>query len=110
MISYAFIDGFTRSPRNVAIERIKHAVALADGVIVDFAFFGAEALRLTIELDAGQLETLREELEAHGDLELFSRCRAELQEARTMTRSHPIVAMLHLTTLAPLLESVVAAG
>jgi hypothetical protein len=98
MISYAFVDGFTRSPRNVAIEWIKRAIATADGVIADFAFYGSEALRLTIEVDAGGLDTLRKELEGH-DVEIFSRCRSEIDQARSMTPTHPLVVLLHLTFL-----------
>jgi len=99
MISYTFVDGFTRSPRPHAIERMKQAIASADGVIVDFAYFGGEAIRLTVELDAGALATLATELETH-DIELFTSCRTELTKAgSTMTSSHPIVAMLHITFL-----------
>jgi hypothetical protein len=96
MISYAFVDGFTRVARDEAIERLKQAIATADGVIVDFAFFGQEAIRLTVELDAGALATLRHALEA-GEVELFSRCVAEMDDAKSMNATHPILAMLHVT-------------
>jgi hypothetical protein len=95
VISYAFVDGFTRVARDEAIERLKHAIAEADGVIVDFAFFGWQAIRLTVELDAAALTVLRRELEA-AEVELFSRCRTDLDAAKTMDASHPIVAMLHV--------------
>lgn len=96
MISYAFVDGFTRIARDEAIERLKHAIANADGIIVDFAFFGREAIRFTVEVDAGALATLRRELEA-GQVELFPRCAAELDGAKSMNVTHPILAMLHVT-------------
>ena len=95
MISYAFVDGFTRVPREEAIERLKRAIAVADGVIVDFAFFGWQAIRLTVELDAASLAVLRREL-AGAEVELFSRCLLDLDDAKTMDPSHPIVAMLHV--------------
>lgn len=95
MISYAFVDGFTRVPRDEAIERLKRAIAHADGVIVDFAFFGWQAIRLTVELDAASLTVLREAL-ADAEVELFTRCLADLDGARSMDPSHPIVAMLHV--------------
>lgn len=96
MISYAFVDAFTRVARDEAIERLKQAIAAADGVIADFAFFGRQAIRLTVELDAGSLTVLRRELGA-ADIELFSKCIAELDEAKTMDTRRPIVAMLHVT-------------
>lgn len=95
MISYALVDAFTRVPRDEAIERLKRALARVDGVIVDFAFFGARAIRLTVETDAGALARLRAELE-ESDIELFPRCAAELDRAVTMHASRPIVAMLHV--------------
>jgi hypothetical protein len=98
VISYAFVDGFTRVPRAEAIERLKRAIAGADGVIVDFAFFEGSALRLTVELDAGALPMFRRAL-AHSEIELFSRCVSELEEAKAMDAHHPIVAMLHVTFL-----------
>ena len=95
MISYAFVDGFTRVRRDEAIERLKRAIAEADGVIADFAFFGGQAIRLTVELDAGALAILRRALE-DAEVELFTRCLADLASATTMAPSHPIVAMLHV--------------
>jgi hypothetical protein len=96
VISYAFVDGFTRVDRDEAIERLKRAIADADGVIVDFAFFGGEAIRLTVELEAAALDVLRRGL-ADSEIELFSRCVADLDAARHMDASHPIVAMLHVS-------------
>ena len=98
MISYTFVDGFTRVDRDEAIERLKRAIARADGVIVDFAFFGAEAIRLTVELDAASLLVLREEL-AQAEIELFTGCVADLDAARKMDPAHPILAMLHVSFL-----------
>lgn len=95
VISYAFVDGFTRVPREEAIERLKRAIAAADGVIVDFAFFGWQAIRLTVELDAASLAVLRRKL-ADAEVELFTRCLADLDDAKTMDPSHRIVAMLHV--------------
>ncbi len=99
VISYAFVDGFTRVPRDEAVERLKRAIAEADGVIVDFAFFEWKAIRLTVELDAASLATLRHALE-DAEVELFSRCVADLDAASKMAPSHPIVAMLHVAFVA----------
>ncbi|MDF2691814.1 MAG: hypothetical protein K0S65_197 [Labilithrix sp.] len=96
MISYAFVDGFTRVARDEAIERLKRVIAEADGVIVDFAFFGGEAIRLTVELEAAALGVLQRGF-AEAEIELFSRCTADLEAAKKMDASHPIVAMLHVT-------------
>jgi hypothetical protein len=98
VISYAFVDGFTRVARDEAIERLKRAIADADGVIVDFAFFGSEAIRLTVELDAASLLALRRGL-MDAEIELFSRCVADLDAAKRMEPSHPIVAMMHVSFL-----------
>jgi len=95
VISYAFVDGFTRVRRDEAVERLKRAIAHADGVIVDFAFFGGQAIRLTVELDAASLAVLRRALE-DSEVELFSRCLADLEAATKMAPSHPILAMLHV--------------
>jgi hypothetical protein len=99
MVSYAFVDGFTRAPREAALARLKHAIAAADGVISDFAFFGREAVRLTVELDVAGLRALRRELDAAG-VELFPKSAAELDAAKTMRSCRPLVAMLHIA-LAP---------
>lgn len=96
MINYAFVDGFTRVVREEAIERLKQAIAAVDGMIVDFAFFGQHAIRLTVELDVLALVALRRELESHR-VELFSRCARELDGATSMNGAHPILAMLHVT-------------
>lgn len=95
MISYALVDAFTRVSRDDAIGRLKRAIARADGVIVDFAFFGSRALRLTVELGAGALAMLTRELEG-AEIELFARSAAELDDAKGMDASRPIVAMLHV--------------
>ncbi len=96
MLSYGFVDGFTRIHRDEAIERLKQSIAFADGVIVDFAFFARDAIRLTVELDAGALAVLRRELEA-AEVELFPACIADLEAARTMNAQRPILAMLHVS-------------
>lgn len=95
VLSYVFVDGFTRVARGEAVARLKRAIADVDGVIVDFAFFGSTAIRLTVELDAASLVRLRAALEDSG-IELFARCIAELDVAKRMDASHPIVAMLHV--------------
>lgn len=101
MVSYTFVDGFTRVARAEAIARLKHAIVAADGVIVDFAFFGGEAIRLTVEVDDKALPLLRAELE-RGGVELFSRCVAELElldKRRSVDDEayrHPVLAMLHI--------------
>lgn len=96
MISYTFIDAFTRAPREEAIERLKRAIARADGVILDFAFFGSEAIRMTVEMDAAALATFREALD-EGEIELFARCATDLEAARKMDPAHPIFALLHVS-------------
>lgn len=95
MLSYAFIDGFTRIHRDEAIERLKLAIAFADGVIVDFAFFARDAIRLTVELDVGALEVLRGELAA-AEIELVPACVADLAAAKAVNAQRPIVAMVHV--------------
>lgn len=95
VISYAFVDGFTRIPREEAVARHKRAIAGAHGVIVDFAFFEVRAIRLTVELDAASLAVLRRGL-ADAEVELFTQCDADLDVAKLMAPSHPIVAMLHV--------------
>ena len=98
MISYTFVDGFTRVARDEAIERLKRAIAGADGVIVDFAFFGGEALRLTVEMDAAGMVVFRNAL-AEAEIELFGRCAADLAAVERMEPTHPIFALLHVTFL-----------
>ncbi len=70
MLSYAFVDAFTRVERPVAIARMKNAIADAERVIVDF-----EA----------------------GDVHLFDRCAIALDRnaARPSSRK-PVLAMLHV--------------
>lgn len=98
MISYAFVDGFTRIAREEAIERLKRAIADADGVIVDFAFFAREAIRMSVELPASAMAVLKSKLEEQS-VELFPRSAKNLDAASTMTASHPVVAMLHVAFL-----------
>ncbi len=99
MLSYALVDGFTRVDRDEAIERLKQAIAFADGVIVDFAFFAREAIRLTVELDIGALAALHRELEAAA-IELFPGCVAALEAAKRMNAERPILALLHVSFIA----------
>ncbi|MBX3192039.1 MAG: hypothetical protein KF819_33925 [Labilithrix sp.] len=94
MLSYAFVDGFTRVRRDEAIQRLKGAIAEADGVIVDFAFFSNEAIRLSVEIEAVALAKLEEAL-TEGGVHVFERCAAELKKSRDAS-SRPIIAMLHI--------------
>jgi hypothetical protein len=95
MLSYTFVDAFTRVERHEAIARLKSAIADADGVIVDFAFF-SNAIRLSVELEAGAVPRLRDALEA-GDVHLFEKCAADLdRSAAPETASNLVVAMLHV--------------
>ena len=95
MLSYTFVDAFTRSPRHEAIDRLKRAIAEADGVIVDFAFYN-EAIRLSVELEAGALPRLCDALEAF-EVHLFDKCAADLgRETVPETASNLVVAMLHV--------------
>jgi hypothetical protein len=98
MVSYAFVDGFTREPREEAIARLKHAIAAVSGVISDFAFYGREAIRLTVEVDAAGLGQLRRELDTSG-VEVFPRSAAALDGALTMSPKRPLLAMLHIALL-----------
>jgi hypothetical protein len=95
MLSYAFVDAFTRVERHEAIARLKCAIADADGVIVDFAFFHT-AIRLSVELEAGAVPRLCESLEA-GDVHLFDKCAADLDRtAVPESATNLVVAMLHV--------------
>jgi hypothetical protein len=96
VISYTFVDGFTRVARVEAIERLKRSIARADGVILDFAFFGGEAIRLTVEMDAAALVAFREAL-SESEIELFPRSAADLDAAQRMEPTHPIFALLHVS-------------
>ena len=89
MLSYTFVDAFTRRDRPDAMARVKSAIAAAHGVIVDFAFFRA-AIRLSVELEAGAVGRLCEALEA-SDLHLFER------DAAPPSATNLVVAMLHVT-------------
>lgn len=97
MLSYTFVDAFTPAPQHEAIAHLKSAIAHADGVIVDFAFFGSRAIRLSVELEAGALPRLRDALEA-GEVHLFEKCAADL--ARTAagpeSATNLVLAMLHV--------------
>jgi hypothetical protein len=108
VISYAFVDGFTRVDRDESIERLKRAIADADGVIVDFAFY-YEAIRLTVELDAAALVKLRRSL-ADAEVELFDGCAADLDAAKQMVPAHPVVAMLHVSFLSAETETAASAS
>ena len=109
MLSYAFVDGFTRVERHDAISRLKAAIAAADGVIVDFAFFSTEAIRLTVELEGGAVRRLHEALSDAG-VELFDKCASELARAeRELPPKKPVVVMLHVAFLRGDPESVESA-
>ena len=56
MLSYTFVDAFTRRDRRDTIARVKSAIAEADGVIVDFAFYRS-AIRLSVEPSASASAT-----------------------------------------------------
>ena len=96
MLSYALVDAFTRVERHEAIARVKDAIAAAEGVVVDFAFFSNEAIRMTVEIAAGAVPRLRSALEA-GDVHLFDRCAANLdRNAARPSSTKPVLAMLHV--------------
>jgi hypothetical protein len=97
MLSYTFVDAFTLVERHEAIARLKNAIAAADGVIVDFAFFSEQAIRLSVELEADAVAVLREELEA-SDVHLFEKCAADLDRAAPTERTRKtVLALLHVT-------------
>ena len=96
MLSYAFVDAFTRLDRHDAVARLTAAIAHAEGVIVDFGFFSNRAMRITVEIAAGAVPRLRDALEA-GDVHLFDRCAANLdRHAARPTSTNPVLAMLHV--------------
>ena len=96
MLSYAFVDAFTRVERHEAVARLEAAIAGAQGIIVDFAFFSNEAVRITVEMAAGAVPRLRDALEAH-DVHLFDRCAANLDRcAARPSSTKPVLAMLHV--------------
>ena len=96
MLSYAFVDAFTRVEREEAIARLRGAVASAEGVIIDFALFGAAAMRLTVEIAAGAVPRLRAALEAEG-VHLFERCAAALDRGAAQPEAkRPVLAMIHI--------------
>lgn len=96
MLSYAFVDAFTRVERHEAVARLGAAIADAQGIIVDFAFFSNEAVRITVEMAAGAVPRLRDALEA-GDVHLFDRCAANLdRNAARPSSTKPVLAMLHV--------------
>lgn len=97
MLSYTFVDAFTLVERHEAIARLKNAIAGADGVIVDFAFFSDEAIRLSVELEADAVARLCHSLEASG-VHLFEKCAADLDRAAPTERTtKSVLALLHVT-------------
>jgi hypothetical protein len=96
MPGYALLDGFTDASRDTTIRRLKRAIADVDGVIVDFAFFANSAIRLSVELAAGALGKLRDALELAG-VHLFEGSERAVAEVLSMTPSHPVTALLHVT-------------
>jgi len=95
MLGYALIDGFAQLERRPAIQRLKHVVALVDGVIADFAF-DDEAVRLSVELEASALPRLRDALEAAG-VHLFERSSRTVEASRALAPRRPVTALLHVT-------------
>lgn len=91
MLGHVFVDAFTKSAKSDAISHLKSAIAQADGVITDFAFYGG-AVRLSVELEAGAITRLRDALGEHG-VELFDRCAKTLERSASVS---PVVAMLHV--------------
>ena len=97
MLGYALVDGFTDAERPQALARLTHAVAVAEGFIVDFAFYANRAIRLTVELELGALPRLRDALEAH-DVHLFEKSAADIAKLGDVSARHrPLLAMLHVT-------------
>lgn len=95
MPSYVFVDAFTGVERHAAIQRLKEAIAEADGVIVDFAFFSNKAIRLTVELEGDHVPRLRSAL-ASADIHLFDRCETALDAAeRSLSPTKPVVLLMH---------------
>ncbi len=95
MPSYVFVDAFTAVERHAAIQRLKEAIAEAEGVILDFAFFSNKAIRLTVELEGDQVPRLRRALAA-ADIHLFDRCEATLAAAeRSLSSTKSVVVLVH---------------
>ena len=98
MLSYTFVDAFTPVERHAAIALLKSAIAEADGVIVDFAFYTHLAIRLSVELEAGAVPRLQKALEASG-VHLFEKCAADLTRTAAAPESAAklVLALLHVT-------------
>lgn len=97
MLSYTLVDAFTLVERHEAIARLKGAIAEAGGVIVDFALFSNEAVRVSVELEADAVACLRRALEAV-DVHLFEKCAADLDRAApTEPSTKTVLALLHVT-------------
>ena len=95
MLSYALVDGFTQASRQEAMSGLKTAIADADGVIVDFAFYKG-AIRLSVDLEAGAIGRLRDALERCG-VQVFERCAKALDRAAAPnSTTSPVIAMLHV--------------
>jgi hypothetical protein len=96
MLSYALVDAFTHVDPDEAVVRLGRAVALVEGVIVDFAFFSNRAIRMTVEMASGAMPLLREALEA-GEVHVFARCADTLDRtAARPSSTKPVLAMLHV--------------
>lgn len=99
MLSYTFLDGFTDASRPEAIRELKEAIAEADGVITDFAYF-SEAIRLSVELEGRALVDLRRALEAR-HVTLFERSASDLSRALQEggASQRPVLALLHVALM-----------
>jgi hypothetical protein len=95
MLSYAMVDGFTEECD--AMKRLKEAIAEAHGMIVDFALYAGEAIRMSVEVEARELSHLGRALEAR-HVSLFPRCIAEIASAdRVLPANKPVIALVHVT-------------
>ncbi len=96
MLSYALVDAFTQVEHREAVARLGRAVVTAGGVVVDFAMFGVEAMRFTVEIAAGAVPRLAAALEA-SDVHLFDKCAADLERrAARPSTTRPVLAMIHV--------------
>jgi hypothetical protein len=86
------VDGFTCFRGHAALEALAAAVAVAGGLVIDFALFSDRAVRVDAEIEAGALGALCSALEAAG-VHLLPGCTAELVKARGRRR---VVALLHV--------------
>lgn len=91
------VDAFMRGTCAGALERLKCAIAKADGIITEVVTDATRAVQVNVELEAGSIARLAEALEAE-DVHLLDACVPELAKARLVVPStKPLTALVHVT-------------